>query len=192
MHSQEMPMAPGSADAALLAALAGSDVAAFAELIGRWERPVRSYCHSLLSDEALARAAALATFSTLWDTRATYRPSRDPVLHLFGVARYHSQRLQRRSRWRFGRLGPRPVVSAAPNASAPPPAQATQRLLRLAAQRLPEPVRTPVLLRFGQSMDYATMALLLRTSPDTARARALSGLRALADYLPVEANPWSA
>lgn len=177
--------AQAASDSALMSAVAGNDAAAFAELVTRWERGVRAYCASLLGDPALARQAALATFATVWETRATYRPTRDVVLHLLGVARHHSQRLalRRHLRWRLRSVA-QPLAPVAGS-------EAQARLLRLAAQRLPESLRTPLLLRFGQQLDYERMALLLRISPNAARARAFSGLKALADYLPAEANPWS-
>ena len=174
--------APPSDDDLFLAAAAGNSTA-LRTLIDRHERDLRRFCRSILGDDAAASDAAQETFIKLWNARARYRAEGRFLAFLYTLARNTARSMVRRRAVRSW-LGLGPETAPSPSDSIE--RQATIDLVSSALDRLPEKLRTPLVLRFIHELSYEEIALVIERTPSAARSRVHYGLKALKALLPKE------
>lgn len=147
---------------------------AFAALVGRYQTRVRTHCTRWTGDRALGDDLAQDIFGELWRTRERYQPNGRFAVYLFTIAK---------NRCRNARRDRRPVAPLDGEIPGGHPDQlqallAAERQRRLdhAVHALPEKLREAVLLRFGQGLDYAQIAEILKCPQVTARSRVFLGI----------------
>lgn len=183
-HSPTGPACDAPADEALMAALAAGDLPALDALMLRWQRPLQSFLHRHLQNEADALDLAQETFVRLYHHRAAYRPGARFSTWMFQIAlnlaRDHARK---RTRRRTDSLDAAPPAATAalthPGAS---PAAAARRAEEITAVRsaladLPEDLRAVLVLFEYEDKSHAEIATLLDLKPKAvenrlARARA--------------------
>jgi RNA polymerase sigma-70 factor (ECF subfamily) len=191
----EYSEARAQADDLLMIAAAQGDRAAFAKLVARYERHVRSYCGAILHHETQTWDAAQDVFLRLWATRLRYRPKGKFRQYLYTIARNIARNLCRSQRRRQALahiLGFDDDSNATANtrALASPHSLHEQdesaRHLRLALSQLDERLRDALVLRYFNDLSYDEIAAVIGRAPSTARSRIFYGLRRLAELLPKE------
>lgn len=179
------PSAAPSDDDLVLAAAAG-DTTAFETLVARHEVALKRFCRSIVGDEEAARDAAQETFVKLWRARLRYRAEGRFLGFLFTLARNTARSTVRRRVVRSW-FGLDEVPSAAPGERLD--RQETTALVQGALARLPENLRTPLVLRFIEELSYDDIAEVIGRTPTAARSRVHYGLKALEALLPQEVRP---
>ncbi|MCC6747904.1 MAG: RNA polymerase sigma factor [Deltaproteobacteria bacterium] len=161
---------------------------AFAALVARHERRVRSFCAKW--DGARSEDLAQEAFLRLWQARARYRPDGQFAVYLFTIVR-NVCRNARRGFFRRER-----VLQDAPAANEPSHrAEQLDALLRRERTErvhrelrgLSPKLREAVLLRFGEGLSYAEVGAIVDAPEATVRSRVFLGLRALRARLEVSA-----
>ena len=150
-------------DAALMVRVQAEDEAAFAELMQRWEVPVKSVIARIVLNASEAEDLAQETFVRLWQHRERYTPGRPFKPWLLGIAVNLAR--NRLRGWRR-----RPVV-ALENWLQPLPAPGTteggaptlerserENAVRDALARLPAELREAVVLFEYEQLSYAEIA----------------------------------
>lgn len=147
---------------------------AFGALVGRYQIRIRTHCTRWTGDRALGDDLAQEIFGELWRTRERYQPNGRFAVYLFTIAK---------NRCRNARRDRRPAVPLDAEAAVTHPDQLQallaaerQRRLDQAVHALPEKLREAVLLRFGQGLDYAQIAEILKCPQVTARSRVFLGI----------------
>jgi RNA polymerase sigma-70 factor, ECF subfamily len=172
-----------TSDDDLIRAAAADDVAAFRILVERHQTPLQKFCRSILGDESAAKDAAQETFLKLWKVRARYREEGRFLGFLYTLARNTARSMGRRKvikSW----LGLEPAAPALP--SDPLDRKGTIDLVSAALDRLPENLRTPLVLRYVDELSYEDIAKVIGRTPSAARSRVFYGLKALRARLPKE------
>jgi RNA polymerase sigma-70 factor (ECF subfamily) len=170
-----------------LMTLAGTGMlAAFGELVRRYERPVRSLCRKMLGGDAPADDLAQDVFLEIWRTCARYEGRGQFRSFLFTTARNRCLNATRR------RLPTVPLetaaeahaaIGAAPDQiEALLAAERQQRLDRF-VERLSPKLREAVWLRFGAELEYGEIAAIVDRSTEAVRTRVFHGLRRLRDLM---------
>ena len=170
---------------------ARGDAAAFAELIGRFERTALAVAFGVLGDSDLAADAVQESFLRAWQRLGDLRESERFGPWLCGIVRNQARDAQRRH-WR--ELRARAVVPAAASASrAEDPAieiigRETEGRLMAALKQLDELSRAAIMLRYYEGLSTKQIGELLGKAPaaiDMRLTRARQALRrALADDEP--------
>lgn len=196
-------MTPPRADAAhenapddetLMAALAADDFRALDALMLRWQRPLQSFLHRHLRNEADALDLAQETFVRLYRHRAGYRPGARFSTWMFQIAlnlaRDHARKTTRRRTDSLDAAPPAEVAGL--SCSSPSPDTAARHAEEIAAVRaalaeLPESLRAVVLLAEYEHLPHIEIAAIVGATPKAVEnrlARAREKLRAsLAPWL---------
>lgn len=195
-HLRLVDALPGSipSDDACMVAAAAGDARAFEALVARHEVALRRFCRTLVGDESSARDAAQETFLKLWASRERYRPEGKLKAFLFTLARNHCRsQIRRRAVLAWVGLSSDASGSAPlddqPSAPDQLAALQSQRLVTVALDRLPEKLRTPLVLRFVDGLPYEDIARVIGRTPSAARSRVHYGLIELKKRLPAEVLP---
>lgn len=171
---------------------ANSDRGAFAELMVRYEIPIRRFCTGMVGDDALAADLAQDSFLRVWQHRGRYQAKNKFRAYLFTIARNLCLNWLRR-RALLTMVGIDFVENRAPQISQFDDVFAEgieiDEAMRVALSRLPEKQRSAVLLRFVEEMHYNEIAQVTGRSMSTVRSRVHHGLKNLSRYLPSEYRP---
>src|SRR5262245_59939840 len=165
-----------------LLVLARNDADAFAELYDRHAGALADWL-TRRSPPDTAQELFAETFAQAWCSRRRYRPAKGPArAWLFGIARHllHDfyRRLAVEDRARR-RLGVRDETAPAADSDARLDATALRAELEAGLAGLAPGLRTAVVLRVVEQLDYDELAARLGCSNQAARLRVSRGLRAL-------------
>lgn len=157
-------------------------LAAFGEIVRRYEHQVRSLCRKMLGSEAPGDDLAQDVFLEIWRTCARYDGRGQFRSFLFATAR---NRCLNSARRRLPTV-PLDTTAEANAASGAAPdqieallaAERQQRLDRL-VERLSPKLREAVWLRFGAELEYSEIATIVGRSTEAVRTRICHALRRL-------------
>lgn len=170
------------------------DPAAFAQLVERWERPIQRLCTRMTGDLHRAEDLAQEAFARVFARRRDYEPGGRFSTWLWRIAvNLCHDELRRRKR--------RPELSLDGDDSDEPergerslpdpglsPAEFTEKLeqaeqVREALLRLPDPLRTVVILRHYEGLKFGEIAEVLGIPEGTVKSRMFEALSRLAVFL---------
>lgn len=183
------------------------DAQAFAELVRRWEEPIRRLGVRILGDVHRAEDVAQEAFARVFTHRREFDPAARFSTWLWRIAlNLCRDELRRRDRRREtpwtgagagGEEGARepgegPVPAAEPVSEGAGPAEETERLeraeaVRRAVLRLPEPYREVVALRHYEGLRFQEVAEVLGIPEGTVKSRMVEALDRLETFL----RPWA-
>jgi RNA polymerase sigma-70 factor (ECF subfamily) len=175
---------PGASDEDAMARVRDSgDPAAFAGLVARWERPVRRLCARMSGDEHRGEDLAQDTFARIYQHRDRYEPGRRFSTWLWRVA-LNVCHAEWRRKHELSDASPAPATAAAaPDRHGPLEralgAERTAAVSRALA-RLPDGLRTVVVLREYQGLKFREIAEVLEIPEGTAKWRMAEALDQLA------------
>ena len=169
-------------DDELMTLAATGMLAAFGEIVRRYERQVRSLCRKMLGSDAPSDDLAQDVFLEIWRTCARYEGRGQFRSFLFTTARNRCLNATRR------RLPTVPleaaaeahaaIVGAPDQIEALLAAERRQRMDRL-VERLTPKLREAIWLRFGAELEYDEIAAVVDRSTEAVRTRVCHGLRRL-------------
>ncbi len=171
-------------DAALMLAAAGGDDAAFAAIVGKFQRPLMNFFHRMGVNMVDAEELAQLTFIKLYRSRKSYRPSAKFTTWLYLLAR--QVRVDDvRSRIRGERL--RRGLKAEEEAFEAAPRQSPQFGLRDDLQRALDSLdaahRDVVVLGMVQELPYDEVSGILGIPVGTVKSRMHNALKRLREFL---------
>jgi RNA polymerase sigma-70 factor (ECF subfamily) len=183
-----------ASDESLMSALAAGHDPALDELMLRWQRPLQSFLHRHLRNEADALDLAQETFVRLYRHRAHYRPGARFSTWMFQIAlnlaRDHARKTTRRRTDSLDAADPATVAGLASSNLAPDAAARHAEevaAVRAALEELPESLRAVVLLAEYEHLPHIEIAAIVGATPKAVEnrlARAREKLRAsLAPWL---------
>jgi RNA polymerase sigma-70 factor (ECF subfamily) len=162
------------ADAELMLRLKNGEDSVLNELMGRWQRSLVAFIYRYIGDETDALDLAQETFVRVYETRRRYTVQAKFSTWLFAIA---ANLCRNYLRWRQRRRESVPETldtedaEHAESVQGPDdsPDQAAMRaesisLIKLAIDRLPDDLKTAILLYEYQSLSYAEISSLLRCS----------------------------
>jgi RNA polymerase sigma-70 factor (ECF subfamily) len=167
-------------EAALLARAREGDLDAFAEIVRRFERPVRALLGRLLDDERDVAEAAQDTFVQAWRNLDRFRGDAAPFTWLYRIAVNEALQRARRKRPPVSPLdevegqGGEAVADASGQRDLPELAAEHRELTDLLGRRLralPFDLRAPVVLRDVMGWSNQEVADALRLSLPAAKSR---------------------
>jgi RNA polymerase sigma-70 factor (ECF subfamily) len=187
-------------DAALVAAIARRDEAAFAEFYDRHSGLAWAIVRRLLSEEEAAREVVQDAFVSIWRDAAGFGPERArPTTWLVHVCRMRAiDRLRRDGTERRGGNARHTAIEGALDVASPHStadsveAADAARRIRDALDSLPESHRALVLLAFYDGYSHSEIASALDLPTGTVKSRlsrALDQLRAAFDHPAHEVRP---
>lgn len=169
------------------------DAAAFGEIVGRWQEPLRRLCARITGDGPGAEDLTQEVFSKLFARRHAYEPARKFSTWLWRVALNHCYNDLRRPRRRFEtRLDPAPGEDDAsfddfagdrPSPHEDAVAGETAEAVRRAVAALPEQYRSVVILRHYEGLKFREVAEVLDLPEGTVKTRMTEALNELARLL---------
>lgn len=173
---------------------AGDDHAAFADLVRRWEAPIRRLCARLTGDEHRAQDLAQEVFARIFAHRDSFQHGAKFSTYLWRVALNHTYSELRRARnWRETLLDPPPDGAATAGfddfaADTPSPdEEATRRetgdAVRTALSVLPEHYRSVLVLRHYENLKFREIAEILGLPEGTVKTRMTEALSEMARLL---------
>ncbi|MFT3767914.1 MAG: sigma-70 family RNA polymerase sigma factor [Minicystis sp.] len=182
------PLGERSDDDSMLLVRAGRPDA-LAVLVQRHLGRLANFCTKLLGDAALADEVCQQTWLQIWTHRASYRPEGKFAVLLFTAARNACRNQARAARRRDRWIPVAPVEGF--EGVADDRAGDLDRLLDRerrralldALDKLPDPMREAVLLRFQEDLSYEDIARIVGTSESTLRSRVHHGLKQLRRHL---------
>ncbi|MBL9205045.1 MAG: sigma-70 family RNA polymerase sigma factor [Opitutaceae bacterium] len=168
-------------DAALMHRIQISDESAFAQLMQRWERPVKAVIARIVLNTSEAEDLAQETFVRLWQHRDRFDPSKSVKPWILGIAVNLA-----RNRLRWWRRRPSIALddwTETPEAGSAPATHGSQQLehaeqtraVRDALAALPPHFREVLVLFEFEGLSYADIALALGTTPKTVENRLTRG-----------------
>jgi RNA polymerase sigma-70 factor (ECF subfamily) len=166
----------------------GGDPAAFAELVRRWETPIRRMCARMTGDLHRAEDLAQEAFSRVFSHRADFLPGSRFSTWLWRIAlNLCRDELRRRNRRAESPLedddgeGERvgTLVSVGPDPSQRMVDGEQAEAVRGAVMELPEHYRTVLVLRHYEGLKFAEIAEVLGISEGTVKSRMAEGLTRL-------------
>lgn len=175
------------------------DPAAFARLVERWEGPIQRLCARMTGDLHRAEDLAQEAFSRVFSRRRDFEASGRFSTWLWRIAinlcHDELRRRQRRPEWSLdaltedGGAGESTLTSEAPS-----PSEIVERLeeaeqVRRALLRLPETLRSVVILRHYEGLKFAEIADVLGIPEGTVKSRMFEALERLAVLLRASRNP---
>ena len=164
---------PEASDEALLAAVAGRDRAAFAELFARYAGRVKGFLIQSGAEEGAAEEIAQEVMVTLWRRAARFDPDRaGAATWIFTIARNRRIDGLRRAGRRDGQTGA-PLVDPEPAASAEADLAGAERdaRVRAAVAALSEDQRSVVRLAFFAGLTQTEIATRLALPLGTVKSR---------------------
>lgn len=180
------------------------DHAAFAELMARWRGRIRDLCGRWLGDVALGEDVTQNVFTRIFERRREYRPTGRFSTWLWRVAlnlcRDEHRRRSARPGWPATveadppeNRGEAELLARVPSAEPSPDAQAARHeegeLVRAAVLRLPESLRTVIVLRHYQDLKLREIAEVLEIPEGTVNSRMADALVRLARELAPNLRP---
>lgn len=171
------------------------DHAAFAQLVERWETPIRRLCTRMTGDLHRGEDLAQEAFTRVFARRHDYQPPRRFSTWLWQIAinlcRDELRRRQRRPEMGWDDApegGAHEAAGPDPAASTPSPAEALETLeraeqVRRALLQLPETCRTVVILRHYEGLKFGEIAEVLGIPEGTVKSRMADALTRLARVL---------
>jgi RNA polymerase sigma-70 factor, ECF subfamily len=166
------------------------DHRAFAQLVERWEQPIRRLCTRMLGDQHRGEDLKQETFARLFDKRKLYEPSGRFSTYLWRIALNvcHDELRRRKRRQEFfpdsdeadgidsyADVEPTPDLSTAGREEA--------EMVRQALLKLADPYRTVLILRHYEGLKIAKIAEVLEIPIGTVSSRLVEGLARLARLL---------
>lgn len=178
------PGADEEPEAAWMRRVAAGDDAALQHLFDRWKLPLLSYFYRSLGSRAEAEDLALEVFVRLHRAAPDYRPTARFSTFLFQIARnLMLNEVRRRRRKPAEVLPPEAFDYVAEEAVEQSRGlRELEEVLQVALERLPEKLRTPLLLLHQQGLSYPEAATTLRMTENALRVtvfRARQKLREL-------------
>ncbi|MFD9902761.1 sigma-70 family RNA polymerase sigma factor [Streptomyces sp. NPDC059063] len=168
------------------ARLLAADEDAFREIYERYAPQVRALAARITRDRNAAEDVVQEVFARLWERPLSYDPARGPLRAWLGVVAHHRAVDWVRREERHRRAVERPAPPAHDETADIVTARLEALGVRSAAVRLPEPLRTPLLLAYYGSRTYRQVACDLGIPEGTAKTRLRAALRALAAALAEE------
>ena len=178
----------------LLAYRSAGEVAAFEELVHRFERELYSFLFRYLGEATLAEDAFQATFLQLHLKRDQFEAGRKVRPWLYTIAvnqaidaqrrvkRHRNVSLDERTHWREGdenRSLLELLVSSEPEAAANVDRDERREWVRQAVHQLPEPLRNVAILIYYQGLKYREAAEALDIPIGTVKSRMNAALHKL-------------
>jgi RNA polymerase sigma-70 factor (ECF subfamily) len=173
------------------------DAEAFAEVVARYERPLFAYVYRLqctpvgLGPEDVVQEVFLKAYQHIKGFQS--RENSSFSTWLFTIARNHCVSLVRRRQVQGSRVedSEAALEGALGDPQGGNPLDPAERVLRqeaadhtaMAVGLLPEPLRSALVLRYYQDLDYASIAEILDCDEGTARTRVARAKKALLELL---------
>jgi RNA polymerase sigma-70 factor (ECF subfamily) len=161
-----------------MAALAAGALPALDALMLRWQRPLQSFLHRHLQNEADALDLAQETFVRLYRHRDRYRPGARFTTWMFQIAlnlaRDHARKHRRRRTDSLEAAPPAAIAGLAAPGSAPDvSARRAEEIaaVRAAIAALPEELREVLILFEYEDKSHAEIAEIIDTSPKAVETR---------------------
>ncbi|MFM8471346.1 MAG: RNA polymerase sigma factor [Limisphaerales bacterium] len=167
------------------------DPEAFAEIVGRWQGPIRNLCLRMTADLHRAEDLAQETFARLHARRREWQPTAKLSTYLWRIA-LNLCHDENRRRTRHGEV---PLETGedgehVPHTSVfhPTPHEELESeeradQVRLALQRVTEPFRTVLVLRHYEGLKFREIADVLGVPEGTVKSRMVEGLSQLTRLL---------
>lgn len=167
--------------------VAAGDEAALQQLFDRWKLPLLSYFYRSLGSRAEAEDLALEVFVRLHRAAPDYRPTARFSTFLFQIARnLMLNELRRRRRKPAEALPPEAFDTVAEAAAEESRGlRELEEVLQAALTRLPEKLRTPLLLLHQQGLSYPEAAGTLRITENALRVTVFRARRKLRELMEV-------
>ncbi|HEY5926248.1 MAG TPA: sigma-70 family RNA polymerase sigma factor [Kofleriaceae bacterium] len=166
-------------DVAWIDASRRGDRAAFAQIIGRYQRAVYAVAYAGVRDRALADDITQETFVTAWRRLSDLRDDSRLPAWLCGIARNLAREARKRS-WRETLGEPVEPIDMATPFEALSEAQ-SERLVATALGLVPDVYREPLVLFYYEERSVEDVARSLGISPTTTNKRLSRGRQYLAD-----------
>ncbi len=165
------------ADGEAMARLRHGDDVALNELMDRWRKPVLAYLYRMTGDYETAADLAQEVFVRLYRNRRKYRPTGSVSSYIFTIA---ANLAKNHFRWR--KRHPETALSdeiaafLGADSSSLSPAKSLENSergteIREAVQKLPEKLKTPLLLFHFNELAQAEIAKILNCSVKTVETR---------------------
>ncbi len=170
------------------------DSTAFAQLVKRWEGPIRALCSRMTGDTHRAEDLSQEVFARVFSKRSDYAPTAKFSTWVWRIALNlcydEIRRLQRRPETSLDGLLEGDAADALPlnDQSARTPAQDAihqerAELVRQALMRLSESYRSVVVLRHYEDLKFREIADVLGIPEGTVKSRMAEAMDQLADML---------
>lgn len=166
------------------------DHRAFAQLVDRWEEPIRRLCTRMLGDEHRGQDLTQETFARLFDKRKLYEPTGRFSTYLWRIALNvcHDELRRRKRRQEFfpgdeETEGINEYADAEPTPDVNVAGREEAELVRQALGKLAEPYRTVLVLRHYEGLKIAKIAEILDVPIGTVSSRLGEGLARLTRLL---------
>lgn len=166
----------------------GGDHQAFAQLVRRWEGPILRLCARMTGDLLRAEDLKQETFARVFTRRGTFQPGTRFSTWVWRIALNlcydELRKVQRRSE--FSLLADEETVEIADETISPDLQAANLEevdLLRSALLRLPETLRSVLVLRFCEDLKLREVSEILALPESTVRYRLAEGLTRLTRLL---------
>ncbi len=165
------------------------DHRAFAQLVERWEQPIRRLCTRMVGDAHRGEDLKQETFTRLYQKRQTYEPTGRFSTYLWRIALNvcHDELRRVRRRREFFPGGEEEGIEDIPIGDESPDGAAADAddadLVRRALVRLPELYRTVLVLRHYEGLKIAKIAEILQIPLGTVNSRLAEGLARLTRML---------
>jgi RNA polymerase sigma-70 factor (ECF subfamily) len=160
-----------------------ADEDAFAQLVGRWQSPIRNLCVRMTGDLHKGEDLTQEAFVRVFEKRSQYQPDAKFSTWLWRIALnlcYDEQRrIKRRSETALENEEGEAVVELVADASGPADqAEAGERadMVRRALVRLPETYRTVLVLRHYEGLKFREIADVLDIPEGTVKSRMVEAL----------------
>ena len=168
---------------------AEDDHRAFAQLVERWEQPIRRLCSRMVGDPHRGEDLKQETFTRLYQKRQQYEPTGRFSTYLWRIAlnvcHDELRRVKRRKEFFPGNeeesIDDLPMSEGSPDVAAAESDDA--ELVRRALVRLPEHYRTVLVLRHYEGLKIAKIAEILQIPLGTVNSRLAEGLARLTRIL---------
>ncbi len=175
--SSEIPADDDAADRAILVRLREGDDLALNDLIDRWRKPILAYLYRTVGHYETAADLAQEVFVRVYRSRSRYRPKASASSYLFTIAANLA-----RNHFRWSKRHPEAALDddfvrhleSDPDATDPSvrlERDEDSARVRAAVQRLPEKLRTPVILFHFNELPQSEIAKILRCSEKTVETR---------------------
>ncbi|WP_078868660.1 sigma-70 family RNA polymerase sigma factor [Streptomyces sp. NRRL B-1347] len=168
------------------ALLLAADEDAFREIYERYSPLVRGLAARITRDHSAADDVVQEVFVRLWESPLSYDPARGPLRAWLGVVAHRRAVDWVRREERHRRTAEPPAPSGHDETADAVTARLEALGVRSAAARLPDTLRTPLLLAYYGSRTYRQVAGDLGIPEGTAKTRLRAALRALAAALAEE------
>lgn len=166
------------------------DHRAFAQLVERWEEPIRRLCARMIGDAHRGDDLKQETFSKLFEKRKLYEPSGRFSTYLWRIALnvcYDDLRRRNRRQEFIVQGEDGSEIEAYQDDELTPDSQTAQQeeaeLVRQALMKLPESYRTVLVLRHYEGLKIAKIAEVLDIPIGTVSSRLVEGLSRLSRIL---------